>query len=57
MGETKRDSEVVRMSKEGISYKQICERFGISRSRVGQIISAFELEEQQRERSVRYCKH
>ena len=51
MGETKRDSEVVRMRKEGISYKQICERFGISRSRVGQIISAFELEEQQRERS------
>jgi len=50
MGDTKRDSEVVRMRKEGISYKQICERFRISRSRVGQIISAFELEEQQRER-------
>ena len=51
MGDTKRDSEVLRMRKGGISYKQICERFGISRSRVGQIISAFELEEQQQERS------
>jgi hypothetical protein len=51
MGDAKRDSEVVRMRKEGISRKQICEHFGISRSRVRQIISASRLEEQQRERS------
>ena len=44
MVDIKRDSEVVRMRKEGISSKQICERFGISRSRVGQIISAFQLD-------------
>lgn len=51
MGDAKRDSEVVRMRKDGISCKLICERFGISRSRVGQIISVFEREEQLRERS------
>lgn len=51
MGDTKRDSEVVRMRKEGMSLKDICERFGISRSRVGQITAASKLQEQQRERS------
>jgi hypothetical protein len=49
MGDTKRDSQVVRMRREGISFTQICERFRISHSRVGQIVSAFRLEEQQRE--------
>jgi len=51
MGDAKRDSEIIRMKKEGISCKQICERFSISRSRVGQIISVIEREEQKRERS------
>ena len=50
MVDTKRDAEIVRMRKEGLSCKRIGERFGISRSRVGQIISAFELEDRQRER-------
>ena len=47
----KRDLEVIRMISEGVSRRQICEHFGISSTRVGQIISAFQLEEQQRERS------
>lgn len=51
MADAKRDSEIVRMAKEAISCKQICKRFSISRSRVAQIISSIELEEQKRERS------
>lgn len=50
MVDTKRDTEIIQMRKDGLSCKQIGERFGISPGRVGQIISAFEMEEQQRER-------
>lgn len=51
MGDMKRNLEVIRMINEGMSRKRICERFGISRTRVGQIIAAFQLEARQREQS------
>lgn len=47
MPERKRDSEVVRLQSQGVSHRVIAEQFGISPSRVGQIIAASELEEQQ----------
>jgi hypothetical protein len=51
MNFAERDAEILRLRREKLSYKQIGEKFHISRERVHQILCRFEAEERRKERS------
>jgi len=51
MNLAERDAEILRLRREHVSYKQIGQKFHISRERVRQIVCRLEVEERRRERS------
>jgi len=51
MNFAERDAEILRLRREKLSYKQIGDKFHISRERVRQILCRFEAEERRKERS------
>jgi len=49
-----RNTEIIRLREQGITYQEIADSFDICRSRVGQIVNKYEVEERCRQQAEKY---